>query len=76
METIYYYTNDRGNCEIDFLVDDGEKIIPLEVKAAINLRAKSLKSYRDKYSPEVSVRASMADYKVTDGLVDLPLYTI
>ncbi len=73
---IYYYTNDRGNCEIDFLVDDGEKIIPLEVKAEINLRAKSLKSYRDKYSPEVSVRASMADYKVTDGLVDLPLYTI
>lgn len=73
---IYYYTNDRGNCEIDFLIDDGEKIMPLEVKAEVNLRAKSLKSYRDKYSPEVSVRASMADYKKSEGLVDLPLYTI
>ena len=39
---VYYYTNDRGSCEIDFLIDDGEKIIPLEVKAEINLRAKSL----------------------------------
>ena len=73
---VYYYTNDRGSCEIDFLIDDGEKIIPLEVKAEINLRAKSLKSYRDKYAPEVSVRASMADYKEHDGLVDLPLYVI
>ena len=73
---VYYYTNDRGSCEIDFLIDDGEKIIPLEVKAEINLRAKSLKSYRDKYAPEVSARASMADYKEHDGLVDLPLYVI
>lgn len=73
---VYYYTNDRGSCEIDFLIDDGEKIIPLEVKAEINLRAKSLKSYRDKYAPKISVRASMADYKEHDGLVDLPLYVI
>ena len=73
---VYYYTNDRGSCEIDFLIDDGEKIIPLEVKAEINLRAKSLKSYRDKYTPKISVRASMADYKEHDGLVDLPLYVI
>lgn len=73
---VYYYTNDRGSCEIDFLIDDGEKIIPLEVKAEINLRAKSLKSYRDKYAPKISTRASMADYKEHDGLVDLPLYVI
>ncbi len=71
---IYYYTNDRGNCEIDFLIDDGNKVIPLEVKAELNLKAKSLKTYREKYSPEVAVRTSMADYKENDGLVDMPLY--
>ena len=71
---IYYYTNDRGNCEIDFLIDDGDKVIPLEVKAELNLKAKSLKTYREKYSPEVAVRTSMADYKENDGLVDMPLY--
>lgn len=73
---IYYYTNDRGSCEIDFLIDDGEKVIPLEVKAEINLKAKSLKTYREKYSPKISVRTSMADYKENDGLIDIPLYMI
>ena len=73
---IYYYTNERGNCEVDFLIHDGDKVIPLEVKAEINLKAKSLRTYIEKYSPELSVRASMADYKENDGLVDIPLYVI
>lgn len=73
---IYYYTNERGSCEIDFLVDDGEKVVPLEVKAEINLRAKSLKTYRDKFSPEISIRTSMADYHKEEWLVNLPLYAI
>lgn len=73
---VYYYTNDRGSCEIDFIVDTGELIIPLEVKAETNLRAKSLKTYRDRFSPEVSVRTSMADYKKEDRLLNLPLYAI
>ena len=59
---IYYYTNDRNSCEIDFLLDDGEKVIPLEVKAEENLKAKSLKTYREKFKPALSIRASMASY--------------
>ncbi len=73
---LYYYTNDRGSCEIDFVVDTGEKIIPVEVKAEVNLRAKSLRAYQEKYKPEVSVRTSMADYKKEEWLVNLPLYGI
>lgn len=73
---IYYYTNDRGSCEVDFIVDTGENIIPVEVKAEVNLRAKSLKTYREKFNPEVSVRTSMADYKRDEDLIDLPLYAI
>ena len=73
---IYYYTNERGGCEIDFLVDDGQRVIPIEVKAEINLKAKSLKTYREKYSPEKAVRISMADYKESEGLIDIPLYTL
>ena len=73
---VYYYTNDRGSCEVDFVVDTGEEIIPLEVKAEVNLRAKSLKAYQKRFSPTVSVRASMADYKREDRLLDLPLYAI
>ncbi len=73
---VFYYTNDRGSCEVDFIVDTGEQIIPVEVKAEINLRSKSLKTYREKFSPEISVRASMADYHKDDGLINLPLYMI
>lgn len=73
---IYYYTNDRGSCEIDFVIDTGEQIIPIEVKAETNLRAKSLKTYRERFEPELSVRTSMADYKKEDWLLNLPLYAI
>lgn len=73
---IYYYTNDRGSCEVDFIIDTGENIIPIEVKAEANLKAKSLKTYREKYMPKVAVRTSMADFKEEEGLVNLPLYAI
>lgn len=73
---VYYYTNDRGSCEVDFVVDTGEQIVPIEVKAEVNLRAKSLKTYQEKFSPEISVRTSMSDYKKEEWLVNLPLYAI
>lgn len=73
---VYYYTNDRGSCEVDFILDTGEQIVPVEVKAEVNLKAKSLKTYRERFSPAISVRTSMADYKKEDWLVNLPLYAV
>lgn len=73
---VYYYTNDRGSCEVDFVIDTGEQVIPIEVMAEVNLKAKSLKTCREKFSPEVSVRTSMADYKEEEWLVNLPLYAV
>ena len=73
---VYYYTNDRGSCEIDFVIDNGEQVIPVEVQAEINLQTKSLKTYREKFTPERSIRTSMADYKEEDWLINLPLYAI
>lgn len=73
---LYYYTNNRGSCEVDFVVDTGEQIIPIEVKAEVNLRAKSLKTYQERFSPDISVRASMADFKKEARLINLPLYAI
>ena len=73
---IYYYTNDRNSCEVDFVADMGGMPVPVEVKAEVNLKAKSLKTYREKFNPEISVRTSMADYRKEDWLVNLPLYAI
>lgn len=73
---IYYYTNERNNAEIDFILDVDNKIIPLEVKAETNLKAKSLKSYIDKYNPMIALRSSMASYKEDGRIINLPLYAI
>lgn len=73
---IYYYTNERNTCEIDFIIDTGKQIIPIEVKAEVNLKAKSLKVYKEKFNPEISIRTSMSDYKKEDWLINLPLYAI
>lgn len=72
----YYWTADRGTAEVDFVIDTGSGVIPIEVKAEMNLQAKSLKVYRDKYQPKLSVRTSMADYKKEDWLLNLPLWAI
>ena len=73
---LYYWTNENGNADVDFVVQSGSGIIPVEVKASINLQAKSLKVYRELFEPEIAVRTSMADYKLQDGLINLPLYAI
>jgi predicted AAA+ superfamily ATPase len=73
---IYYWKNERGTSEIDFIVSDGSSIVPLEVKAEINLQSKSLKAFRDKFSPPLSVRVAMTDYKKEEWLLNLPLYAV
>ncbi len=73
---VYYYTNDRGSCEVDFVLDYDGQAVPVEAKAEANLMAKSLRTYRDRFNPSVSVRTSMADYKREEWLVNLPLYAI
>lgn len=72
----YYWTADRGTAEVDFVIDTGSDVIPVEVKAEENLQAKSLKVYREKFSPKVSIRTSMADYKREDWLANLPLWAV
>ena len=72
----YYWTNDRGSAEVDFILDTGSEIIPVEVKAETNPKAKSLKVYVEKYKPTVSLRTSLADYKREDWLLNLPLWAI
>lgn len=73
---IYYWTADRGTAEVDFVIDNGSDVIPVEVKAEVNLQAKSLKVYRDKFQPKLSIRTSMADYKKEDWLLNLPLWAV
>lgn len=73
---IKYWSAERASAEIDFLIQHKGRIIPLEVKAEENLKAKSLKSYYQKFLPPVSIRTSMSDFRNEGWLTNLPLYAV
>lgn len=71
---VFYWASNRA--ELDFLIQYKNNIIPVEAKATVNLQAKSLKSFRQKYEPKISIRTSLADYEENNGLLNIPLYDI
>lgn len=72
----YYYAGEKSTYEVDFVIQKGKNIVPIEVKAEENLRAQSLKFYCDKFKPEYAVRTSMSDYRQQDWMVNVPLYAV
>ena len=72
----YYYSTEKSSGEIDFLLQGKSSILPLEVKAEENLRAKSLKAFCEKYHPACAVRTSMSDYREQEWMTNIPLYNI
>ena len=87
----YYWASEKSGSEIDFLIQNEMSIVPIEVKAEVNLQAKSLKFYCLKFRPPVAIRISMGKYykqtisfsETSDvhasgsyTLIDLPLYAV
>lgn len=72
---IHYWTS--GNmAEVDFVIQDNADVLPVEVKSGLNVKAKSLKVYREKYTPPQALRFSMQNLKLDNGLLNIPLYLI
>ncbi|MBO7327964.1 MAG: ATP-binding protein [Lentisphaeria bacterium] len=71
-----YWSAEHATAEVDFVFQYKSGIYPVEVKAEENLKAKSLKVYSDKYTPAISIRTSMSDYRNEEWLLNLPLYGI
>ena len=69
-----YWEADGGTAEVDFVAQFGSSVIPIEAKAGLNLRARSLASYRQRYTPEYAVRTSLSPYEQNDTLYNIPLY--
>lgn len=74
--SIYYYHADDSKQELDFLVQDGKRIIPIEVKAEENLRAKSLRFFCHDHTETKGIRISLSQYREQEWLVNLPLYAV
>ena len=74
--TPFYWSAENSTGEIDFLVQDGGKIYPIEVKAEENLKAKSLRAFASKYDGVHARRFSMSGYRDQDWMRNVPLYAI
>lgn len=73
---IYYWTNGNSTAEVDFVIQNDEEIIPIEVKSGTNLKSTSFKFFCDKYRPQKAIRTSLADYRKEGWMTSLPLYAI
>ena len=76
LDVCYWAMDGQSRAEVEFIVQTGSQIVPVEVKGGTNLRAKSLAVYMNKYQPRLAVRSSVANYKKTDNLYDVPFYLL
>ncbi len=74
--SIYYWSAENSRGEIDFLLQQEEIIIPVEVKAEENLQAKSLRIFVERNHGLKGVRLSMSPFREQDWLTNYPLYSI
>ncbi len=73
---LYYWKSEGKMAEIDFLCEIDENIFPLEIKAGINPRSKSLKSYDTKFHPRMLIRSTLLNLKHDGKILNIPLYAI
>lgn len=73
---LYYYSAENSSGEVDFVIQQANKIIPIEVKAEENLQAKSLRELCRKYTLPDAVRSSMSGYRKQEWMVNVPLYML
>lgn len=74
-DTAYYWSS--GNtAEVDFIIQSGTEIVPIEVKSERSVKARSLAEYRKKYTPKYSVKTSMKHETDGEEVLNIPLYLI
>lgn len=71
-----YYWKNKNSAEVDFVIQVGEKIIPIEVKKSVHSGSTSLKIFRTQYKCELSYRISQKNFGAADGLLCIPLYAV
>ena len=72
---LFYWTS-KSDAEVDFILQREKNIYPLEVKSGTSLNLKSLKSYADKYHPELLFRASPRNFIQSGNFINIPLYAV
>lgn len=74
--TPFYWHPENAQAEVDFVIQKGIHIIPIEVKSGTSLHAKSLWVYYQKYKPKFCVRTSLKLSETNEWVTDIPLYNL
>lgn len=72
-EHIYYWKN-SNTAEVDFIINNKDGLIPIEVKAGNNVNSKSLNIYIKQYNPKYAIRVSTKNFGFANGIKSVPLY--
>lgn len=74
LEVLPRYWTSAGKAEVDFVVQMGTDIVPIEVKSDTRLGGKSLAIYDINYHPTYKIRYSLNNLKMDNNLINIPLY--
>ena len=75
-QKIPYYWTSEGVAEVDLLIESDHEIYPIEIKAGINLKKKSLLVYQKKYHPSKLLRTTALNLKHDGDFFNYPLYFV
>ena len=73
-KTPHYWTLQGNKAEVDFLIQNGLEIIPIEVKAENNVNGKSFAEYNKKYEPRIRLRYSLHNIRRNGNIVNFPIF--
>ena len=71
-----FYWESKGKAEMDFIVEKDNKVMPIEVKASINTKSKSMSVYKNKYKPDMAVKINLLNAELKNKNANIPLYAI
>ncbi|MDR2078513.1 MAG: DUF4143 domain-containing protein, partial [Treponema sp.] len=69
-----YYWDSGGTAEVDFVIQKGAAVIPVEVKAGVHVKSRSLSVFREKYRNEYAIRVSAKNFGFENNIKSVPLY--
>lgn len=76
---LFYWSRKNDNTgisEIDFVIQNNKRIVPIEVKAGVNIKSKSLEVFNDKFNPLLMIRISAKNFGMVGNLKSIPLYAV
>ncbi|MCR5088766.1 MAG: ATP-binding protein [Oscillospiraceae bacterium] len=72
----YFWRNEKGTKEVDFVVSLDGKLIPIEAKSGDRVTSVSLNDYIKEFKPAYSIRISRRNFGFENGILSVPLYAV